>query len=73
MKIRELVEELNKLDPNTTVVLSRDEEGNGFSEFIEISEESGFAIVWPGRYVDLDEIEGFTRYDDDEEDDDTSY
>lgn len=31
MKIKELMEILSKMDPERLVVLSRDEEGNGFS------------------------------------------
>lgn len=39
MKIKELIEELSKLDPELPVIVARDQEGNGFSELgcIEVS------------------------------------
>jgi len=32
MNVRELIQELQKMDPDRTVLLSKDEEGNGFGE-----------------------------------------
>lgn len=37
MKIRELIEELNKLDPELLVVMARDEEGNGYGTLREVA------------------------------------
>lgn len=37
MTVSELLEGLKGVDPNTLVVLSRDEEGNGFSELADIN------------------------------------
>ena len=31
MKVKELIEELQKLDPELDVILQKDEEGNGFN------------------------------------------
>jgi len=31
MKVKELIEELNKVNPELEVLIARDEEGNGFS------------------------------------------
>lgn len=42
MKVRELIEELKKCDPEYMVVLSMDEEGNGFGELKEIDRHSKF-------------------------------
>lgn len=38
MKIKELIELLEKKNPDDIVVLSRDEEGNGFTKASELSE-----------------------------------
>jgi hypothetical protein len=40
MKVSQLIERLSKCDPNALVVLSRDEEGNGYSELASI--DAGF-------------------------------
>ena len=37
MKVHELIELLQQADPNDLVVLSRDEEGNGYNELIDVS------------------------------------
>lgn len=37
MTVKELIEKLLTLDPNRVVVLSRDEEGNGFNELAHIT------------------------------------
>ena len=42
MKVKELIEELSKLDPEALVVLSRDEEGNGYSELADIASNYKF-------------------------------
>jgi hypothetical protein len=38
MKIKELIELLEKQNPDDIVVLSKDEEGNGFTKAFELSE-----------------------------------
>lgn len=64
--IRELIKELAKYPPDMPVVISRDEEGNGFYEGIYPESEGGIVILWPGgAEKELDEIEGFEREDED--------
>jgi hypothetical protein len=36
MKVRKLIEQLQTIDPEREVVLSRDEEGNGFSSLEDV-------------------------------------
>lgn len=43
MKIKDLIEQLQKLDPELLVVLSKDEEGNGYSELAYIEPNSRFS------------------------------
>lgn len=54
MKVRELIEILQKADLDATVVLSWDPEGNGFSEMYPIEEGLVF-LPWDGkvRYTNL--------------------
>lgn len=66
MTIGELIIELQRFDEDTTVVLSKDEEGNGYSSYFEVEEQNGFAIIYPGFMRDLDEIEGYEPDDEDE-------
>jgi hypothetical protein len=42
MKIKELIKELSKLDPELLVVLSKDSEGNGYGECCDISKNYSF-------------------------------
>lgn len=36
MKVKDLIKKLQKLDPNSSVVMSRDSEGNGFSPLEDV-------------------------------------
>ena len=46
MKVKELIEILSKCNPDADVVLSRDEEGNGYSSLSGVSLEYN----WDGEY-----------------------
>lgn len=61
----ELIMALEQLDPDTQIVMSQDEEGNGFSEYIEVGEEHGVAILWPGGMRDLEEVEDYEETEED--------
>jgi hypothetical protein len=57
MKVRELIEELSKMDGGAIVVLSKDTEGNGYSPLSSIvpgeyQEQSS----WSGEFFELDTI-----------------
>jgi len=41
MKAKQLIQELLKLDPNTTVFIASDAEGNGFSVISDVDTENG--------------------------------
>jgi hypothetical protein len=41
MKVKKLIEELSKLNPNTTVFIASDAEGNSFSAITSIYDENG--------------------------------
>ena len=41
MKVKKLIDELSKLDPNTMVFLASDAEGNGFSVISDVCTENG--------------------------------
>lgn len=66
MKVRELIEELQKLDPEMECIIQKDAEGNGFSPLagadpngIYIKETSWFGEVysaeWTADEADMDE------------------
>lgn len=38
MKIKELIEKLSKLNPDATIILQKDSEGNGYSPLYDIEE-----------------------------------
>ena len=60
MKIKQLIQELSKLNPNLQVVLSSDAEGNSYSilydvipeddisNFIESEKPKGCIVLYPG-------------------------
>lgn len=52
MKVKELMEVLKGLDPDTVVVMSSDPEGNSFHEVTAVNPESG----WDGDTVGLWEL-----------------
>jgi hypothetical protein len=54
MKVKELINELSKLDPNWVVVLSADEEGNSYSELDGLDTNAIFA----NRQVYIRELTG---------------
>jgi len=58
MNVKNLIIELQKLDPNKEVYLSRDEEGNGYGTLSEgITETSKAVVLFPAiEYVDEDLI-----------------
>ena len=48
MTVRELIEELNNLNPEAIVVKSKDSEGNAYTELFHVV--TGMAIVDPDEY-----------------------
>lgn len=66
MTVAELIDRLKTFDPTMKVVLSKDEEGNGFSSAedfsIEYAEKS-----WQGGRLEMDDM--FILDDDDEDED----
>ena len=65
MKVRQLIAELQKLDPNALVVLACDAEGNGYSEFCQVEDNSMFCDGEVGleKLTDECERQGFTEDD----------
>lgn len=54
--VEELIRELEKMPSDLQVVMARDEEGNGFSGYIEVEEdEDNCVILWPGYFQEIDE------------------
>ena len=39
MKVKELIEELKKVDPEREVIMAKDDEGNGFSPLADFSQD----------------------------------
>ncbi len=58
MKVRELIAQLQQCDPDMDVIMSEDEEGNGYSPLCEITEGMYSAdSTWSGeRYATPEEI-----------------
>jgi hypothetical protein len=52
MKVKELIAELQKLDPETLVVLAKDAEGNGYKSLADVNAGMGFAAGEIG-YLEL--------------------
>lgn len=66
MKVSELIEQLQDMDPDTNIAMAIDEEGNGYYEEVEVAITNELVVLWPcGRQTELEEIEGYV---DDEED-----
>ena len=68
--VAELIKELQELPQDLPVIMSRDEEGNGYSDEIDVTCEDilGFVTLYPGRMQEIDEIDGFLGWPDDDED-----
>jgi len=55
MIISELIAELIKMPQDLQIVMSQDEEGNGYSSYIEVSnEDNQCVILWPSSFEELD-------------------
>lgn len=54
MKVKKLIKELQKLDPNLEVILQKDSEGNGYSPLSEIDSHCVYfpESSWSGEIVD---------------------
>lgn len=67
MKVHELITKLAGFDANTEVLVSRDEEGNGFNalEDVELSgaypDGYGWEVVHPDDEDEYQDEEGFTK------------
>lgn len=70
MKVKELIEKLQKCDPESLVVMSEDGEGNGFSPLSDVDDSHNYAAdsTWSGE-IGLRELtprledSGFTEED----------
>jgi len=58
MKNKDLIEQLQKLDPEMPVVMSRDSEGNGFSPVCDVD------LAWQDRDGDAYADEDYEEYKD---------
>ena len=58
MTVKQLIEELQKIDPELEVLLSKDEEGNGFSPLDENYGIGYYAPYnnWSGKFYDEDAV-----------------
>lgn len=59
MRVKELVEELQKLDQELEIILSKDEEGNGYSPLDENYSIGYYAPEngWSGTYYSKEEVQ----------------
>lgn len=62
--VGDLIEALEKLDPNMQVGMSSDEEGNSYSKFIYPEVTNNLVILYPSGSLEIDE---FDDYEEDEE------
>lgn len=66
--VKEFIEYFSDCDPNAIVVISKDEEGNGFSPFYEASEEIYLPTSqWSGALFSDEDYRYENDLDDDEE------
>lgn len=65
MKVHELIHILNELDPQATVVLLKDEEGNGFYEcqYVELCAWDGDETIGLSELTGEDIENGYTEED----------
>lgn len=56
MKVKELIAELKKLDPNSQVILQKDSEGNGYSPLYAVDGEAIYIAdtTWAGDVYSAD-------------------
>lgn len=54
MKVKKLIQELSKLNPNTTVFIASDAEGNSYSQVDEVDTENGNLAF--GGYPHSDDV-----------------
>ena len=57
MRAKDLITELQKLAPETEIVLSGDPEGNYFWKIQVVdTEDSKYGVIWPGASIDEEVI-----------------
>jgi hypothetical protein len=63
MKVKELIEELQKLNGESEVVLQRDAEGNGYSPLCGVDGESIYVpdSTWSGQVYPVENIEDYVE------------
>jgi len=68
MKVREVIEELQKMDPELDVILQKDGEGNGYSPCAGASDRCVYRAesTWSGEAHDLDDSADDMCLDEDE-------
>lgn len=54
--VADLIEELQKLDPNTQIGLSSDEEGNNYSPWVYVEQTCNLVILYPSGNAEIDEF-----------------
>lgn len=66
VSVSELMEELTKYPDDLQIVLSIDEEGNGYHEGIYPEVQNGLLVLYPGGpQLDIDEVDGYIDEDED--------
>lgn len=66
MTVGQLIRKLQVFDENMQVAVSRDEEGNGFSGYVEPEEDHGIVVIWPSGFGELDELDDYVPDEEDE-------
>lgn len=54
MKVKDLITELQKLDPEFDVIMQRDPEGNGYSPCAGVETTHYISTMWSGEVDDED-------------------
>jgi hypothetical protein len=68
MKVKDLIEDLKKFDPELNVILSNDSEGINFSHLDNVSNNYAFALdpIYGGKIYELNQM-GYKDNNDDEQ------
>lgn len=62
MKVSELIEKLQELDPELKIYLSKDEEGNGFSTLVDVEESFFYTDDYESRPIHPDDLPEYDDY-----------
>jgi len=59
MRVRDLIEELQKVDPDLIVIMSKDEEGNGFKSLAVAQEDYAYKEGYGWEVVAPEDVEEY--------------